>query len=153
MTGGIRIKGCWCILSKPIEIIDDRYGLRDHLRSSTKASHRRIDHHRLMWHLIQEGLTCRVYGDILVALYTLHARTERALLEFMPEADIPCRSDLLRSDIEELGRVSDLVTPGVPQWDGKPPLTLNDYIGMRYVIEGSAMGGRAIRGQLTVNLD
>ncbi|WP_168185897.1 biliverdin-producing heme oxygenase [Magnetospirillum sp. ME-1] len=140
-------------MSKSFERIDDRYGLRDHLRSSTKAAHRLIDHHPLMRHLIQEGLTCRVYGDILVALYTLHAPTERALLEFVPETDVPRRSDLLKSDIEELGRVSDLVTPSVPQWDGKAPLTLNDYIGMRYVIEGSAIGGRSIREKLMVNLE
>jgi heme oxygenase (biliverdin-IX-beta and delta-forming) len=121
--------------------------LRQHLRETTKGAHHRIDHHRLMWPLIHGDITCREYGNILLALYGLHRPVERALTQHFGEPP-PDRSGRLAMDLDLIGRKVDLDRFEFPRWSGQPPSSWSDYAGMRYVIEGSALGGQVIRAQL-----
>jgi len=128
--------------------------LRQRLREATKSAHHRIDHHPLMAPLARGDLTAQRYGDALLTLYCLHAPSERAFAAFLsdPQTLPPLRSAWLAADLDRLGR-REIATASVgPVWSGLPPTSASEYIGMRYVIEGAALGARAILPSLTDRL-
>lgn len=129
---------------------DEQDILRQHLRTATREAHHRIDHHALMMPLVRGRMSTAGYGNILLALYSLHAPVEQALLAWpvRPGATLRQRSRWLAADLDQLGRSSDLDRPDLPRWTGQPPTCASSYFGMRYVIEGSALGGRVIQAQL-----
>ncbi|CCG40457.1 biliverdin-producing heme oxygenase [Magnetospirillum molischianum] len=128
--------------------------LRPKLREATKAAHHRIDHHPLMAPLVRGELTASLYGDALLALYCFHAPSERAFAAFLSDLDSvpPCRSEWLAADLESLGRTEIAASDIGPFWSGQPPSSPSEYIGMRYVIEGGSLGGRAILAPLIERL-
>jgi len=136
---------------------DDGYSdsLRTLLRNATKDAHHRIDHHPLVAPLVRHGLTAAQYGNALLALFALHAPLEKAFSTFLsiPEYSPPPRSSLLAEDLSSLGRQADLTNlPLALLWSGHGIATPSEYVGMRYVIEGSAMGAKFIRAQLKTTL-
>lgn len=126
--------------------------LRPALREATKAAHHRLDHHPLMSPLVRGSLTARSYGDALLGLHGFHAPTELACASVRPEDAPPRRSDWLAEDLRRLGREEDLDAPDFPRWDGRVPASPAAYVGMRYVIEGSVLGGRALLPSLRERL-
>jgi heme oxygenase len=127
---------------------DDTGGdLRGHLRAATKEGHHRLDHHPLVAPLVVGGLTRAGYGNALLALHALHAPLERTLTAFRPDTPPPIRSVWLEEDLAALGRRAEADAPSLPRWNGAAPASPAAYVGMRYVIEGSALGGRVIRRQ------
>jgi heme oxygenase len=125
--------------------------LRQALQRATRHAHHRINHHLLVVPLVCGELTAARYGGILSALYALHAPVEEAITRFFPapEDSPPRRSRRLAVDIKRLG----LTVPGDGAlWEGRSPTSPSEYVGMRYVIEGSALGGRVIAAQLSQRL-
>jgi heme oxygenase len=84
----------------------------------------------------------------------LHRPVERALVAALPEADPlpPRRSEFLVADLAWLGRLAETRSSHWPDWSGAAPVDRSAYVGMRYVIEGSTLGGRVIRRQLDLTL-
>lgn len=116
-----------------------------HLRAATRQAHRRLDHHPLTAGLVRGPLTHRGYGAILGALHALHAPLEAAFAAFHPDAPPPPRAADLAADLQSL-RLGHLA--GRLPWAGKAPASAAEYVGMRYIIEGSARGGRVIAAGL-----
>ena len=133
---------------------DPADGLRQALRAATRAAHHRADHHPLLAPLLGRRVAAGAYGDALVALHALHAPLEARLAAFLPEAapPLPCRARALAHDIARLGRLAETRAAIWPTWDGAGPDSRSAYVGMRYVLEGSAQGGRVIRRLLDSSL-
>jgi heme oxygenase len=129
--------------------------LRQLLRTATREAHHRIDHHPLMAPMRLAVLSRRHYGDILLALYALHVPIERVFARYRGDhGEQPTsHSALIASDLGHLGRKAELDLPAeIPQWSERFPSSPSDYVGMRYVIEGSHMGRRIIGAQLAGRL-
>lgn len=134
-------------------------GLRQHLRAATRQGHHSVDHHPLMRPLTAPGLTVQAYGRVLHALLGLHQPLETAfhqaqadLPELAPFTQLPLdRSALLTRDLGELA----ILDWTAPCWNGTAPTSVAEYVGWRYVVEGSVMGvamlGPRIREQLGQN--
>jgi len=122
----------------------DQNALRQQLREATKAAHHRIDHHPLMSPLVRDELSILQYGDALLGLYAFHAPSEAVFAAARPEVAPPRRSAWLAEDLRRLDRGGDLAAVDLPRWNGVAPASPAEYVGMRYVIEGGALGGRAL---------
>jgi len=129
-------------------------GLRATLQAAIRVPHHRIDHHPLFAPLLDSRLSPRAYGDALFALWTLHHPVEAVLRAACPVGapPPPRRADGLAADLARLGRRADLGSSRWPAWAGTKPDGADSYVGMRYVIEGSALGGRVIRRRLDLTL-
>ncbi|WP_161539560.1 biliverdin-producing heme oxygenase [Paramagnetospirillum kuznetsovii] len=125
--------------------------LREFLRAATRPAHARIDHHPLMARLVRGRLNAENYGTALSALYALHAPIEKSFGTYLSAPDFapPRRSVDLALDLAELGLDASAVAP---LWVGCQPDSHAAYVGMRYVIEGSALGGAVIARQLDQRL-
>ncbi len=123
--------------------------LRQQLRDATKAEHHKIDHHLLMENLLRGDLNKKGYITVLNALYCLHFPIENAFLAIRHHGEFPSpmRSGWLAEDLDRMGGVA-----GGRMWSGRIPETVSGYVGMRYVIEGSAMGGKLILRHLATRL-
>lgn len=131
-------------------------GLRQYLRAATRQGHHNVDHHPLMRPLTAPGLTVKAYGRVLHALLGLHQPLETAfhqahagLPDLAPFRQLALdRTALLTRDLSELA----ILDPTVPCWNGTAPTSVAEYVGWRYVVEGSVMGiamlGPRIRAQL-----
>lgn len=110
----------------------ERTGLRWDLRAETRPAHERLDRKVSTLDIAQH--------DGLVAFLVGNALAHRALAEFddVFEGHMRRRLTLLRADMEALDIAMPDVTLGVkaPDFDCGP--------GFRYVIAGSAMGGKIL---------
>ncbi|HYH22395.1 MAG TPA: biliverdin-producing heme oxygenase [Azospirillum sp.] len=112
---------------------------RQSLRAATQAIHDRLDHAPVLRPLTEPGLTVDGYRAALVALYGVHAPVEARL-------GGGGRLGLLRADLADLGVDAD----GLPVMDGLPDLGgTAERLAARYVLDGSAHGGRAMLPNVT----
>ncbi|MDZ4842129.1 MAG: biliverdin-producing heme oxygenase [Hyphomicrobium aestuarii] len=116
--------------------------LRELLRSSTSEIHQRLHGHSGLA-AVQSGTISRAaYTALLRRLYGFH-RSFEAAAQIAPD-----RTRWLEIDLAALG-----VTPeqlaAVPMCTAFPVMPCPDYVlGARYVVEGSALGGRGLARQL-----
>lgn len=109
--------------------------VRHALRAATQESHDRLDRAAILRPLTSPDITTDGYRAALVALHGFNAPVERAL-----GGDLQ-RLDLLRADLADLGLDPDAlpVATGLPVLDSDPA-----RLAARYVLDGSAHGGRAM---------
>ena len=115
---------------------------RQALRDATREIHDRLDRAPLMLPLIQPTLTLGQYRTALTALHGFHAPMEARL-------GAGGRMDALRADLAELG----VDATRLPLAGDLPDLTtLPARLAARYVLDGSAHGGRAMLPNITRTL-
>lgn len=123
----------------------------DHIRAETRVAHRAIDHHPLLAPLVRDGLTARVYGDALAALYAPLQALEAwvAPLATLDRGWVRYQSrlSLLATDLAELER-----TPNLMEIEQVPVFDNPERFGLLYVLEGSRLGGAMIGRQLAKNM-
>ncbi|AWK86223.1 biliverdin-producing heme oxygenase [Azospirillum thermophilum] len=117
---------------------------REALRAATEELHGRLDHAALLLPLTRPDITLEQYRAALAALWGFHAPVERALGG--PQAGEAPRIALLRADLADLGLMADAlpVVTDLPPLDGAPA-----RLAARYVLDGSAHGGRAMLPGIT----
>lgn len=105
--------------------------------------------------LVDGSLTRDSYALVLQALLGLHQPLERAFSAchqtpaMAAFAELPLgRAALLTSDLDRLGRLP----ASLPQWSGPLPTDLPEYVGMRYVLEGSVMGAAVLAPRIQAQL-
>lgn len=109
--------------------------VRQALRAATREVHDRLDRAPLLAPLTRPDLTVEQYRAALSRLWGFHAPVERTL------GRDGGRLALLRADLTDLGVDASglLETAGLPALDGEPA-----RLAARYVLDGSAHGGRAM---------
>ncbi|CAO3413185.1 biliverdin-producing heme oxygenase [Azospirillum doebereinerae] len=108
---------------------------RQALREATHDIHERLDKAAVLQPLVRPDITAAEYRKALSVLYGFHAPVERAL-----DGD-GVRLGLLRDDLSVLGANPD----ALPEMTGLPPLdSAAARLAARYVLDGSAHGGRAM---------
>lgn len=114
---------------------------RQALRAATQESHDRLDKAAVLQPLVRPDITIEQYARALAVLHGFNAPVERAL----GNDDAP-RLDLLRDDLRVLGADPDALPEmtGLPTLDSPPA-----RLAVRYVLDGSAHGGRAMLPGLT----
>ena len=113
---------------------------RQALRAATRESHDRLDKAAVLQPLVRPDITADQYARALAVLYGFHAPVERALGEGA------ARLALLREDLRVLGTDPD----GLPEMTDLPPLdSAPARLAARYVLDGSAHGGRAMLPGIT----
>jgi heme oxygenase len=117
-------------------------GLRDALRAATAAVHERLHCHDGLA-AVQAGTIDRAsYRRLLSRLYGFH-RPFEAAARLAPD-----RTRWLESDLGALGLAAS-ARDTLPRCAAFPPRFSPDYVlGARYVVEGSALGGRGMARQL-----
>ena len=115
---------------------------RQALRAATHAIHERLDKAAVLRPLTSPTITVAQYRAALVALHGFNAPVEQALGE-------GARLSLLRADLADLGLDAESlpVATDLPPLD-RPPARL----AARYVLDGSAHGGRAMLPNITRSL-
>jgi heme oxygenase len=124
------------------------------LRLATRADHRAVESRSPMAWLDEPGLPVERYALLLVALASLYrlvdARLARAAACWMPDLVLPSRAALADADLAALGASIDLRAcakddpdPDIAPIDGRAA-----FVGVLYVVEGSALGGRLIASRL-----
>lgn len=115
--------------------------VRHALRAATQPIHDRLDRAAVLRPLTGPDITTDGYRAALVALHGFNAPVERALDGSGGE-----RMALLRADLADLGLDADSLplADGLPDL-GRPPARL----AARYVLDGSAHGGRAMLPNVT----
>lgn len=109
------------------------------LRRVTAAVHERLHHHRLLAPLTAPDLTVGQYRDALAALHGFHAPVERRLAMHGPAET--ARLERLARDLEALGADP----AALPEAESLPDLSAPPArLAARYVLDGSAHGGRAM---------
>ena len=115
---------------------------RQALRDATKDIHDRLDRAALLRPLTEPTLDANAYRTALVALHGFHAPVEALLGE-------GGRLALLRADLADLG----VNTARLPVMGTVPDLsTTPTRLAARYVLDGSAHGGRAMLPNITHTL-
>lgn len=116
--------------------------LLDALRTATVDVHERLHVHRGLA-AVQNGIIDRkAYTALLIRLYGFHSSFEVATKL------APHRTTWLERDLEVLGINADNRAT-LPRCASFPEQALPEYIlGARYVVEGSALGGRGLARQL-----
>lgn len=119
----------------------DNY-LRDLLRTATHDVHERLHHHRGLA-AVQSGMIDRqAYTALLGRLYGFHRPFEAV------GRSAPDRTRWLETDLAALG-VDCFASSALPRCLALPPTASREYrLGARYVVEGSALGGRSLGRQL-----
>ncbi|MBP2301649.1 biliverdin-producing heme oxygenase [Azospirillum picis] len=114
---------------------------RQALRTATRAIHERLDRAAVLQPLVRSDITPQQYVRALAVLYGFNAPVERALDRGGEGAGAAARLELLRDDLRVLG-----ADPGaLPEMTGLPPLdSPAARLAARYVLDGSAHGGRAM---------
>lgn len=124
--------------------------VRQALREATRDIHERLDRAAVLRPLTSPTITVDEYRDALIALHGFNAPIERALGErALGEGALgegAERLDLLRADLADLGVDADSlpVAGALPALDGVPA-----RLAARYVLDGSAHGGRAMLPNVT----
>ncbi|WP_448191715.1 biliverdin-producing heme oxygenase [Azospirillum sp. sgz301742] len=112
---------------------------RQALRDATEDIHDRLDRAALLRPLTEPTLDTDAYRAALVALHGFHASIEAQLAE-------GGRLSLLRADLADLG----VDAAALPVMDDAPDLsTTPARLAARYVLDGSAHGGRAMLPNIT----
>ncbi|GAA4249663.1 biliverdin-producing heme oxygenase [Azospirillum formosense] len=119
--------------------------VRQALREATRDIHERLDRAEVLRPLTSPSITVDEYRDALIALHGFNAPIERALGE-RALGEGAERLDLLRADLADLGVDADSlpVAGALPALDGLP-----ERLAARYVLDGSAHGGRAMLPNVT----
>ena len=114
--------------------------VRQELRDATQAIHDRLDRAALLRPLTEPTITQDQYRAALVALHGFHAAAERRL------GGQGERVALLRADLADLGLDPDAlpIAADLPALDGQAA-----QLAARYVLDGSAHGGRAMLPNIT----
>ncbi len=114
--------------------------VRNALRAATREVHDRLDKAAILRPLTDPGITTAEYRAALVALHGFNAPIEQAL------GGGEDRLGLLRADLADLGLGADSlpVAVGLPPLDSHPA-----RLAARYVLDGSAHGGRAMLPNIT----
>ncbi|ALG70465.1 heme oxygenase [Azospirillum thiophilum] len=119
---------------------------RQALRAATQESHDRLDKAAVLQPLVRPDITREQYARALAVLHGFNAPAERALGN-----DGAARLDLLRDDLRVLGADPDALPEmtetgpnGLPTLDSPPA-----RLAARYVLDGSAHGGRAMLPGIT----
>ncbi|MBP2291812.1 biliverdin-producing heme oxygenase [Azospirillum rugosum] len=114
--------------------------VRHALRAATQPIHDRLDKAAILRPLTSPDITVDGYRAALVALHGFNAPLERAL------GGPGERLDLLRADLADLGLDADAlpVATGLPHLDRHPA-----RLAARYVLDGSAHGGRVMLPNVT----
>ncbi|MBY6262971.1 heme oxygenase [Azospirillum sp. 412522] len=113
---------------------------RQALRAATQESHDRLDKAAVLQPLVRPDITKQEYVRALAVLYGFNAPVERAL------GQGAARLALLREDLRALGADPD----ALPEMTGLPPLdSAPARLAARYVLDGSAHGGRAMLPGIT----
>lgn len=108
---------------------------RQALRAATRDIHERLDKAAVLQPLVRPDITAAQYRAALSVLYGFHAPVERSL------GGDGARLGLLRADLATLGVDPD----ALPLMEGAPPLdSAPARLAARYVLDGSAHGGRAM---------
>lgn len=117
---------------------------RQALRAATRESHDRLDKAELLQPLVRPDITQPQYVRALAVLHGFNAPVERRLAE--AGGDGAARLELLREDLRVLGADPD----ALPEMAGLPPLdSAPARLAARYVLDGSAYGGRAMLPGIT----
>ncbi|BAI70965.1 heme oxygenase [Azospirillum sp. B510] len=118
---------------------------RQALRAATRETHDRLDKAAVLRPLVRPDITADQYGRALAVLHGFNAPVERTLATVRGEVGT-ARLALLREDLRVLG-----IDPGglaemtdLPPLDGAPA-----RLAARYVLDGSAHGGRAMLPGIT----
>ncbi|WP_353203904.1 biliverdin-producing heme oxygenase [Sphingomonas sp.] len=116
--------------------------LHDQLRVATGAIHERLHHHS-GFAAIQSGTIGKdAYTALLCRLYGFHHPFELTLPQ------VPDRTNWLTRDLIDLG-VDPTALAALPRTAAFPVDASAEYqLGARYVVEGSALGGRGLARQL-----
>lgn len=127
---------------KPVHLRSAPTALRDALRLATADVHERL-HHHVGFAAVQAGtIDHKAYTTLLSRLYGFY-RPFEAAAQLSPERTRWLESDLTALGIDAAGREK------LPRCAAFPPLFSADHIlGARYVVEGSALGGRGMARQL-----
>lgn len=133
--------------------------LRASLREGSDDLHRRVERHPLLAPLMKPGLTCQAYASVLQAFYGFYAALEPWLVQALETQWLAhatyryqCRAPLLAQDLLDLGfqpATCSLQT-------GEPPITmhsLEQVMGVLYVLEGATQGGRVIAPHVAYELN
>ncbi len=116
--------------------------LQDALRSATAVVHERLHVHPGLAAVQLGTINLRAYTALLSRLYGFHRSFE------LTAGLAPQRTNWLESDLAVLGVDADK-RAALPLCASFPETALHDYIlGARYVVEGSALGGRGLARQL-----
>lgn len=118
---------------------------RQALREATRAVHERLDKATILQALVRPDITAAEYRAALAVLYGFHAPVERALEGGSGDGG-GVRLGLLRDDLTVLGADP----AALPKMTGLPPLdSAPARLAARYVLDGSAHGGRAMLPGIT----
>ena len=117
------------------------------LKSETRAAHHVLDHHPLLMQLFKPDLSVDTYALILSSMRDVQVYCENTLavaaknISHHQYLDSQSRIPLLNDDLRRLPYLPTIFQSIVD------PITVNNmgaFIGMAYVIEGSALGGQHI---------
>ena len=117
----------------------------DHLRSRTRLAHAAVDRHSVLRPLMSPGISCAEYATALASLHALYATLEPCMAEGLVagRSHYPFhpRCALLNADLQALGH-----TPFPDQGYLRQalPASVDEAIGVLYVLEGSRLGGKFI---------
>ena len=118
--------------------------LHQQLKSGTQALHRQLEQNPLNTQLLAETLTPQRYAYILSRYYLLYRSLEPQITaQLETYYPIVCKHPWLATDLQILDWAA-------PQADG-PDLqlsTIDEAVGMLYVLEGATLGGQIIRRHL-----
>jgi len=124
-------------------------GMRERLRLATQPAHCQLHHHPLLEGLIGPALTAPHYRAILAALWGFHAPCDQLLAGAMPPRSP--RSPLLAADLRTLGVDAEALA-ALPQVTPPSLERPAQRLGLRYVLDGSILGGKVIAVRLKHNL-
>lgn len=114
------------------------------LRLGTRAAHAAVERLPAMAALTDEGLTEAAYVEALRGLFRFHASLRGALRRGLATFGAP--AEIAQAPVRALA--ADLAWFGVPAWAGMAAelrfASLPEVLGARYVLDGSALGGRVI---------
>jgi heme oxygenase len=117
-------------------------GLRAALRAATSDVHERLHGHEGLAAVQAGTIDCKAYRKLLSQLYGFY-RPFEAAARLLPE-----RTRWLDADLDALG-VGAAGRTMLPRCAAIPPRLSPDHVlGARYVVEGSALGGRGMARQL-----
>ena len=121
------------------------------LKTETRAAHHALDHHPLLSQLFSPELSSETYALILSSMRGVQMQCETVLANFaerLPQhfsydgyLNFASRIPLIDKDLSSVKNIPQTL-PAISN-----PISLNSigsYIGMAYVIEGSALGGQHI---------
>ena len=117
------------------------------LKTETCAAHHALDHHPLLSQLFKPELSAETYARILISMRGVQEQCEAMLATVSRQLphhsyfDFPSRMPLLDNDLRNLGQLPSTIA------SISDPIVINNagaYVGMAYVIEGSALGGQHI---------